>query len=345
MEIGWYHEFHRQVAGQSDTDAFATGLDQVCAAEEWGLDSIWLAEIHQQAARSVLSVPLTVLASLASRTTRLKLGTGVQVLPLTHPLRLAEETATVDQISRGRLLMGVGRSGNPRSYGAYGVPYSESRERFFETLEVLKLAWTQETFSFHGKFHHFDGARAVPRPFQTPHPPILIAGASEDTFPVLGAMGYPLFVSVRAGSFSGLGPDLRAYRAAYKESGHPGEGKIHLRLVMHVAETDAQAREEAYGSVMSGYQKLTTQLEGAPSARRRAELEKVVGITYEDVQRDKVVIGSPDTVAKRLVELREEIGIDGILAELNFGALLPPDKMMRSLQLLCQEVGPKLRRA
>ena len=241
--------------------------------------------------------------------------------------------------------MGVGRSGNPRSYGAYGVPYSESRERFFETLEVLKLAWTQETFSFHGKFHHFDGARAVPRPFQTPHPPILIAGASEDTFPVLGAMGYPLFVSVRAGSFSGLGPDLRAYRAAYKEAGHPGEGKIHLRLVMHVAETDAQAREEAYGSVMSGYQKLTTQLEGAPSARRRAELEKVVGITYEEVQRDKVVIGSPDTVAKRLMELREEIGIDGILAELNFGALLPPDKMMRSLQLLCQEVGPKLRRA
>ncbi len=343
MEIGWYHEFHRQVAGQSDADAFATGLDQVCQAEEWGLDTIWLAEIHQQAARSVLSVPLTVLASLAGRTTKLKLGTGVQVLPLTHPLRLAEETATVDQISRGRLMMGVGRSGNPRSYGAYGVPYSESRERFYETLEVLKLAWTQETFSFHGKFHHFDGARAVPRPFQTPHPPILIAGASEDTFPTLGALGYPLFVSVRAGSFSGLGPDLRAYRAAYKAAGHPGEGQIHLRLVMHVAETDAQAKEEAYGSVMAGYQKLTNQLEGAPSARRRAELEKVIGITYEDVQRDKVVIGSPDTVAKRLAEIKAEIGIDGILAELNFGALLPADKMMRSLQLLCQEVGPRLR--
>ena len=343
MEIGWYHEFHRQVPDQSDTDAFAMGLDQVCAAEAWGLDAVWLAEIHQQAARSVLSAPLTVLNAIAARTTRLKLGTGVQVIPLTHPLRLAEETATVDQISRGRLLMGIGRSGNPRAYAAYGVPYVESRERFYETLEVLKLAWTQTSFSFHGKFHHFDEARAVPRPFQTPHPPIRIAGASEDTFPVLGALGYPLFVAVRSGSLEGLAPDLRAYREAYKAAGHPGKGEVHLRLTLHLAETDTEAKAQALDSIMAGYQKLTAQLEGSPNARRRAELETVRTLTYDDILRDKVVIGSPVTVAARLAELREQLGIDGILAELNFGAILPPDQMMRSLRLLCEEVGPRLR--
>ena len=343
MEIGWYHEFHRQVAGQSDADAMGMGLDQVSAAEEWGLDAIWLAEIHQQAARSVLSAPLTVLASVAARTSRLKLGTGVQVLPLTHPLRLAEETATVDQISRGRLLMGVGRSGNPRSYTAYGVPYSESRERFYETLEVLKLAWTQTSFSFHGKFHHFDEVRAVPRPYQLPHPPIRIAGASEDTFPILGALGYPLFVAVRSGSLSGLGPDLRLYREAYQAAGHPGKGEVHLRLSLHVAETDARAQTEAYDSIMAGYQKLSSQLEGSPTARRRAEIESAQRMTYDDIMRDKVAIGAPDTVAARLSELQDELGIDGILAELNFGAILPPDQMMRSLQLLCQEVRPRIR--
>lgn len=163
MEIGWCHEFQGQVEDQSDADAFAMGVDQVCQAEEWGLDAVWLAEIHQQADRSVMSAPLSVLATVAGRTTRLKLGTGVQVLPLTHPLRLAEETATVDQISRGRLLMGVGRSGNPRAYAAYGVPYSESRDRFFEAKELLKLAWTQTSFSFRGKYYNFDKARAVPR--------------------------------------------------------------------------------------------------------------------------------------------------------------------------------------
>ena len=78
MEIGWYHEFHRQVARQSDTDAFAMGLDQVSQAEDWVLDAIWLAEIHQQAARSVMSAPMTVLSAIAGRTTKVKLGTGVQ---------------------------------------------------------------------------------------------------------------------------------------------------------------------------------------------------------------------------------------------------------------------------
>ena len=343
MEIGWYHEFHRQVPGQSDADAFAMGLDQVVAAEAWGLDAIWLAEIHQQAARSVLSAPLTVLASVAARTTRLKLGTGVQVLPLAHPLRLAEETATLDQMSRGRLLMGVGRSGNPRSYAAYGVPYAESRERFYETLDVLKLAWTQDSFSFHGKYHHFDEARAVPRPFQAPHPPIRIAGASEDTFPVLGALGYPLFVAVRSGSLEGLAPDLRAYQAAYSAAGHPGRGEVHLRLSLHVAETDASAQAEAHDSIMAGYRKLVGQLEGSPNARRRAEIETAQRMAYDDIMRDKVVIGSPDMVAARLSDLQDQLGIDGILAELNFGAILPAEQMMRSLQLLCQEVRPRIR--
>src|SRR5436309_2666984 len=189
MEFGWYHEFHRQVEGQSDADAFAQGFQQVEDADRWGLDVFWLAEIHQQARRSVLSAPMNVAGQIAARTKRIKIGTAVHVLPLTHPLRLAEETATVDVVSRGRFILGAGRSGNPRSYMAYGVPYTESRERFFETLAILKKAWTEPTFSHEGKYYSFDNARAVPRPYQRPHPPIRIAGASEDTFPTLGRLG------------------------------------------------------------------------------------------------------------------------------------------------------------
>jgi alkanesulfonate monooxygenase SsuD/methylene tetrahydromethanopterin reductase-like flavin-dependent oxidoreductase (luciferase family) len=109
-----------------------------------------------------LMVGLLRPGQIAARTKRIKVGTAVHVLPLTHPLRLAEETATVDQVSRGRFILGAGRSGNPRGYAAYGVPYSESRERFLETLEIVKRAWTQERFSYDGKFWHFDNASAVP---------------------------------------------------------------------------------------------------------------------------------------------------------------------------------------
>ncbi|HXO00901.1 MAG TPA: LLM class flavin-dependent oxidoreductase, partial [Stellaceae bacterium] len=256
MEFGWYHEFHRQVEGQSDADAFDQGFEQVEAADRWGLDVFWLAEIHQQARRSVLSAPMNVAGQIAARTKHIKIGTAVHVLPLTHPLRLAEETATVDQVSRGRFILGAGRSGNPRGYAAYGVPYSESRERFFETLEILKKAWTETTFSYDGKYHSFNEARAVPRPYQQPHPEIRIAGASEDTFPTLGKLGYPLFVSVRSGSLSGLAPDLKAYRDAYDEAGHPGHGRVYLQLSMHVGDNDKHALEEGEPSIMAGYKSL-----------------------------------------------------------------------------------------
>ena len=147
---------------------------------------------------------------------------------------------------------------------------------------------------------------------------------------------------MRSGTLSALAPDLVAYRDAYDAAGHPGKGEVHLRIAVHVAETDAEAQAQAHASIMHGYRALTTQLEGAPNARRRAELEQVRALTYDDILRDKVLIGSPDTVAERLRELRAELGIDGILAELNFGARIPAPDMMRSLRLLCQEVRPRL---
>ena len=152
-------------------------------------------------------------------------------------------------VSRGRFILGAGRSGNPRSYGAYGVPYSESRERFFETLDILKKAWTEDSFSHEGKYHSFNEARAVPRPYQKPHPPIRIAGASEDTFPTLGRLGYPLFVSVRSASLSGLAPDLKAYRQAYAEAGHPGHGgSICASRCMSATTTSRRSRRASRAS-------------------------------------------------------------------------------------------------
>ena len=126
FEFGMFHEFQR-TAGITDEQAYATSFEEIDAAERWGLDAMWLAEIHVAPERSVCAVPLTIASAIAARTSRIKIGTGVQVLPLCHPLRIGEEAATVDQISHGRLIFGVGRSGFPRTYEAYGVPYGESR--------------------------------------------------------------------------------------------------------------------------------------------------------------------------------------------------------------------------
>src|SRR3989441_2047744 len=146
--------------GRTQEEAFAEAMSIAEIAETQGLDGVWLAERHFAIHRrptdpmgagipSIASVPLVLAAALAARTTRLRIGTGVSVLPLCHPIRTAEEAATVDQISQGRLDFGVGRSGFPRAYSGYGVRYDESRERFQESLDVILKAWTQDRSEEH----------------------------------------------------------------------------------------------------------------------------------------------------------------------------------------------------
>src|SRR6266513_6132712 len=149
-EFGFFTEF-QQPPDLGDAAAFEQSMAQVEAAEACGFDAVWLAEIHFQKDRSVLASPLVVAAAIAARTRRVKIGIAVQVLPLSHPLHLAEDVATVDQLSHGRLDFGVGRSGLPDHYRGYNVAYAESRERFLETLAILRKAWTHDRFSWDGK--------------------------------------------------------------------------------------------------------------------------------------------------------------------------------------------------
>lgn len=345
MEFGIFHEFPKR-PGTTEDEVFAQGFEVVDRAEEWGLDAIWLAELHFSG-RSVLSAPMTIASAIAARTERAKIGIAVQVLPLVNPLRMAEETATVDQISRGRLIFGVGRSGFARTYETYGVPYAESRERFAETLDIILGAWTQENFSYEGKWHSYKDVNLVPRPYQQPHPEVRVAANTPDTFPTLGEQGYPLFAAVRLGTLSELGPNLKAYRRAWKAAGHPGEGRVFLRLPIYIGETPEEALEEPRQSIMSFYQSLGAQLHdsaglaGARAVEQRAERgARLQNVSYEEALREKVVVGTPAMVVDRIRQIRDELGIDGILAELNCGGLIPHDRVMRSLRLLCQEVMP-----
>jgi alkanesulfonate monooxygenase SsuD/methylene tetrahydromethanopterin reductase-like flavin-dependent oxidoreductase (luciferase family) len=349
MEFGMFHEFQRS-EGQTEAEAFAQSMEQVDAAERWGLDAMWLAELHVAPERSVLAAPLTVAAAIAARTSRIRIGTAVQVLPLCHPLRLAEEAATVDHLSRGRLIFGVGRSGFPRTYEAYGIPYGESRERFAEVLEVLKRAWTEPRFSFEGRYYRFAEVCLVPKPYQQPHPPIRVAATSPDTYPAMGAAGHPIFVAARTGTLSGLAPLIRSYREAYAAAGHPGRGEVFLRVPVYVAESEAAARTEPEESIMRLYRYLGERLEesatreGVRAIEARAERgQQLRAVTWEEALRDKVVVGTPSSVAERLQGLQEELGLDGVVAELNSGSLIPHARVMSCLRLLCEEVMPRFR--
>jgi alkanesulfonate monooxygenase SsuD/methylene tetrahydromethanopterin reductase-like flavin-dependent oxidoreductase (luciferase family) len=347
MEFGMFHQFPA-LPGRPERDAFAEAFAQIDAAERWGLDVMWLAELHFDPQRSVLSAPLSIASAVAARTSRIKIGIAVQVLPLCHPLRLAEEGATVDQISGGRLIFGVGRSGLPRTYEDYGVSYAESRDRFAEVLDIVEQAWSQPAVSYEGKYYTFNNITVAPKPLQKPLPPIRIAAASPDTYPAVGERGLPIFINARYGSFSEFVPEITRYREAYAAAGHPGRGQVFLRVPTYVAETEAQARAEAEESLMHFYREQAGRLRdslsraGTRAIEGRAErLKRIENLTYDEALTGQVLIGTPDIVIERLRMLQQEIGIDGILAELNCGGLIPHERVMTALQLLCEEVMPR----
>ena len=329
-------------------EAIRESMEEVDLAEQMGLDTVWLGEMHFNPARSVLSAPIVIASSIATRTKRLRVGMAVQVLPLIHPLRIAEEAATVDQLSEGRFEFGVGRSGNVRAYDIMGIDYGESKDRFQEALDIILLAWSGETFSYEGKYNHITNASISPLPYQQPHPKVRIAASSEDSFGRIGRLGYPIFLGLRTMDVEDLKTNLQEYKQEWQAAGHPGEGgDINVRFPVYIAPTEAEAIEEPKESIEAFFQRQRELFEysrgrqGADvSAGRQARYERLVNSTYEDLLETRVVFGSPEQVIDRLHEFREMLGVSGITAELNPGGFLPKEAVQRSLRLMTEEVMP-----
>jgi alkanesulfonate monooxygenase SsuD/methylene tetrahydromethanopterin reductase-like flavin-dependent oxidoreductase (luciferase family) len=348
MHFGVFVEELRHGADQAT--AFRDIFETAERAEAGGVDCVWLGEIHFTPTRSVISASLQVASAVAARTRRVRVGTAVQVLPLNHPLRIAEEVATVDHISEGRFEFGIGRSGVVRTYDTYGVPYAESQARFREALDILRRAWTGLPFSHRGEFYRVDDATVAPRPYQVPHPPLRMAATSDETFPAAGRMGLPIFVGLRSTEIADLQAQLAPYREAWRDAGHPGRPSVYLRIPVYASPTAAGAREEPRESLTSFFARQTDLAHQAvgragagPADRRRMQAERMAALSYDDILARKVAFGTARGVVDRLAELRAELGIDGVVAELNPGGRIPPALEARSLDILTREVIPALK--
>ncbi|PYM12953.1 MAG: hypothetical protein DMD81_22540 [Candidatus Rokuibacteriota bacterium] len=348
MHFGLFVEEMRQ--GVNQATAFDDAFELADMAESWGIDCVWLGEIHFTPSRSVISASLLVASSIATRTKRLHIGTAVQVLPLNHPLRIAEEAATLDQISKGRLEFGIGRSGVVRTYDVYGVPYGESQARFHEALSIIRQAWLGEPFGFEGQFYHFANATVSPRPYQVPHPPIRMATTSLETFSIAGRAGLSIFVGLRATELSDLQTQLAAYRQAWRESDQAGEPSVYLRIPVYAAKTEKAAIEEPRESITKFFRRQSELARAAvgragagPADRRAFQAERMANLSYEDILARKVAFGTPDQLVDRLTELTTQLGIDGILMEPNSGGFIPRELERESLRLVAHEVLPNFR--
>ena len=353
MKFGTYYFFQAHPRYSHD-QIIHRELEQMVWTEELGFDQVWLTEHHF--IDYGLSVdPATLASAVASRTERIRIGLAAAILPFYEPLRLAEQMALVDIISKGRLDMGVGRGNRPAEFRGYRVPQHENRERFEEALEILVRAWTQDSVSFEGRYFRIPDVRVIPKPVQKPHPPLYQVCVSKDSIENTALRGWPMLNSVLFGTLDKLHESRDIYLAALEKAGRSEDEKRSLMdrwgvsRHIYVAETDAQALAETREAEMwyqESFRKFQVpeRIEDAhPSLQPgfRAQAERLSQITWEALVRETVAFGSPDTVARHIAEMRD-IGIGQVLCWMNFGGLAQ-DKIRRSMELFAREVMPRFR--
>ena len=348
MRFGLFYQAS-DADGQTHAERYAEMLDLIALGDTLGFDVAWLAELHFGGAFSLLASPLMVVPVIAQRTRRIRIGTAVTLLPLHHPLSCAEQAATADILSGGRLEFGVGRGSIPSQFHGFRVPVSENRARFDEALEIIRLAWTQERFSYRGRFYQVEDVAVVPRPLQRPHPPIRVAVHTAESFAHIGDLG----LSIYSGTTTTPLPQLREYMALYRAhlaaAGHAWRSdQMALMLPVHVGPTSAAARDAMRPGVLKYYKNLEVIFSQLPESygdhlpRLQMIRETIANLPYEKFCRDQAVFGDAAEVVDRLQAARDEFGLSQIIGWFDQGSMLPRAEVERAMRQFTDEVMPKL---
>src|SRR5213078_4127815 len=260
MDFGLFFLMQRDDAW-SERAVYDSALEQMLAAESLGYHSVWIAEHHFSDYGLCPSPP--VLASfVAARTTTLRLGMGVSLLPLHHPVDLAEELATLDVVSGGRLDVGIGRGGTLQDYQTFRSERADARLRIEEGIALMRQCWTGAPFDFAGQFHSAERLHVRPRPVQRPHPPLFIAANSEDSVLSAARLGLPTL-----SSFFVPVPELQRRRRLYRDTARAAgrsddeidelERRSGGMRVVHVAPTTEEALRATEPPFMSYQRKMS----------------------------------------------------------------------------------------
>ena len=350
MKFGQLHLFETPL-DRTEKEIVDEQFDIMVRAEEFGFDSIWPAE-HHFSEYGYCASPAVTLAALASRTQRIRLGTGVVVLPLNHPVRVAEDFAILDLLSGGRVDLGVGRGYQPHEFNGYGVDQARSRDIFRESVEIIHSAWTKERFDYDGEFYQLHNLSVRPKPLQKPHPPMWMASLSPETFQLCGQYGFNLMCAPVFGFDVNKGAaQIEEYRQALRDHGrNPAEHEVAALIMTYVAETEQEALADFKDAVMwyfRTFAKYIAPPKGAPAIKTyemyTAARDWLQTLEWDAVvQSGAVVCGSPDQVAERIAQINELCGITHYLAWTRIGGLAH-SKVLRSMELMRDRVMPQVR--
>lgn len=311
-------------------------LDQIRYAEELKFHAVILAERHFRHGDLLYPSPFTMAGAIAAKTTRIRIGTAARILPLDHPLYIAEDAATLDLLSGGRLDFGATRASlDEECHRVFRSPLDESRGRFEEALEVIVKAWTKERFSYEGKYYQVQEASVFPKPFQKPHPPIYLVAVSPETLAFAAKKGYSTFI----GAIRSL-PELKEtfafYWKAFREAGHNGvSAELAVNRFIYLSDSDEKARREIEAPFMTFLKERAPDLKAALVRKYGGEAH----LNFDRFLQDFCLFGSPETVIARLKALEEAVGLRYLLCTLNF-ITLDHQLCIRSMEQFAKEVMP-----
>ena len=315
-----------QDLGPETGQGFRDYLDYAVEAEALGYRSSFLVEHHFTGWNQV-SATLILQTALAMRTTTLRLGTGVLVLPWHNPVLLAEQAATLDQISNGRFDFGIGKGYRHNEFTGFRIPMEEAEQRFEESVEVMTRAFvSRERFSHRGKFWQFDDIVVEPPPSQRPHPPFWVAAGSEASIRRAAKRGFNLILDQYA-SPELLGQRIALYRAERQASGLEGPGRVAVARQGYVADNRAEA--EAARERQSAWTRRTISVARAPGTGTGSHV-----LAYAESPEGTeahALFGTPDEVCRTLEKMRE-FGVEYVILTLNGG---PPQ-----LRRFAREIMP-----
>ncbi len=289
----------------SDSRIYGDYIDYICEAEALGYHSVFLVE-HHFTGFGQISSTLGFLTYLAAKTTTLRLGTAVLVLPWHNPALLAEQAATLDLLSNGRFDFGVGKGYRWGEFHGFCIPMEEADERYQETVAFLRKAWTTEgRFSHHGKYWRYEDVVIEPAPVQKPHPPLWIGAASPPSIRFAAEQGFNLLLG-QGGSPETVAEGISIYRRAVETQGRLYDSSmVGLTRALHIAmnETEREAARALRAKFMRNVQELSLSPTGesptlgrARKAMSRAEMDQAT-------ERD-ALIGRPDEIIRRLKTLQ-----------------------------------------
>lgn len=333
--------------GSSDHQVLRDTLDEIQLADELGFDSVWLAE-HHFSQYGILGSPLHFGMAIAERTQQITIGTAVLVIPLHDPLRLAEDIAALDVLSGGRVSIGVGRGYQPKEFNGFGIPLEESKERYTETLEVVRLALTTENFSYEGKHFRYDDITTYPRPLTPGGPPILQGTVSPESFAERGAIGEPIITSPNFTPLGLMKKNFDLYRSAMTENGFDiAEYDLPFMQQVWCGEGE-QGLRDAAEAALNYYRSVKKVIPGSEEAmdKERAYYEAVRKnidlLTLEQTLTHGGNFGSPQKVIENLEVLREQLGINHYIGWLRIPSL-DRTAALKSMEEFATKVIPHFR--